>query len=88
MRNTVPSRRINIRQSQKLIKKARDTEYLNKHAGKWVLVVDEQVIASGDTLGEITKQVAFKKHAGNLSDTFVFHVPTPEEALAILRFYD
>ena len=79
-----PSRRIRIRQNSKLLKKARDTEYLNSHAGKWVLVVDERVVASGDSLEEVVKRIKVKKDTGSLSDSFVFHVPTPEETLAVI----
>ena len=66
----------------KLVKKAKDMNYVTEYAGKWVLVVDDRVVASGDTLQDITKQETFKQY--DVSDTLVFLVPTREEMWAFL----
>lgn len=67
--------------TEEIAEKALDSEYLRKYAGKWVLVVDEHVVASGDSPQEILRKIPKKATETN---SFVMKVPTPEESMLVI----
>lgn len=55
---------------------------VEKYSGKWVAVTDSGIIASGDSLSEVTS--ALKRKDIKLEDVMVMKVPREDEEMSIL----
>ena len=55
---------------------------LDKYAGKWVAIAEQNLIAIADSLKELMNKPEVKA----VKDPFVFQIPLPEDAYAILNF--
>lgn len=63
------------------IKSNKKTASLDKYAGKWVALVDEKVVAWGDTLEELDKKI---EKLGLQKKAVYFLVPRKDEGPYIL----
>jgi len=58
-----------------------DRSYLSPYAGKWVAIVNEQVVASGDSLDELVAELGRLPEGG---EPELFKVPTDEEKFLVV----
>jgi hypothetical protein len=61
--------------------KVLDRSYLRPYAGKWVAIVNEQVVASGDSLDELVAELGRQSGGG---EPELFKVPTDEEKFLVV----
>jgi len=73
--------KVTTKPADNIIERAQDSEYLRKYAGKWVLVVNERVVAFGDSPQSLMSKVP--KEATELN-SFIMKVPTREESLLVI----
>ncbi|MBI3050824.1 hypothetical protein HYY74_00015 [Candidatus Woesearchaeota archaeon] len=55
---------------------------VEKHSGKWVAVIDEGIVASADSLSEVSSKLNTK--GIKLEEVMVMKVPRKDEEMSIL----
>lgn len=73
--------RATAKPAEHIIERAQDSQYLSAYAGKWVLVVNECVVAAEESPQALMNKIP--KEATELN-SFMMKVPTPDESLLVI----
>lgn len=73
--------RVTAKSANDITEKALDSQYLAPYAGKWVLVVNERVVAAEESPRALMDKIPKDATEQN---SFIMKVPTPDEGLMVI----